>query len=125
MLCAFDELIKADIHAKGLQLEYMVQMASHRSPLPVLEFVNPLALNTFTIDFSFRIFMPERTWLDRLRLKLGLSKRLPEGIYLEPVGKNEAQLSFSIKMDAESRNKPVIEPLLNETINYYVVTEAG
>jgi hypothetical protein len=125
VLGVYDELMRAEITAKGLQAEYFVQMSQHMAPMAVSELVHRAVPQTISVSLHFRQLFLSYTLWDKLLIVLKLRKKLPEGTYLLLSNAASASLSLSVSVNYEESGKITIQPQLSENMNYYVVTKTN
>ncbi len=121
----YNELIKASTNARGLQTEYLATMSAHHSPLPMLELIYKLEIDTFSIQFNFRQISPQHSWWEKIKIHLHLMAPLPSGVYLVLCSQQESTMSLSVTLNEATAGKLLTEPELNSPPAYYVVTKIG
>lgn|GEM_PF-4144774 len=121
----YDELMRAEVTARGLQTEYFHEMSRHISPLPVAELVYSMRPETISVSLHFRQIFPEYSRWDKLLIWLKWRKPLPDGTYLLLSNEQEASLHIAVGVSADSVGQLRAEPELSEKENYYVATKTG
>lgn len=121
----YDELMRAEITARGLQAEYFVQMSQHMAPMAVSELVHRAVPETISVSLHFRQLFPTYSLWDKLLIAVKLRKKLPDGTFLLLSNAADASLNLSVGVSYNEPGKLTTQPQLSETTKYYVVTKTN